>query len=163
MLQLRDDAVPVGKSPGNPPRRIGYGELYPHLPGNLQIMVVAFPLTAIASVLWFAFSPNQYSRKVLFFVAVVFPIYVVMFERHRRKLQQYRQVVGDISAITDGEYGCKVLHYRYRYEGRIYEDDHMTVDPQSLGVGAVWVLVDPRRPSRSVLWMGKQDAASGAG
>jgi hypothetical protein len=156
---MRDPPVPLETSPGDPPRSIGYRTLLGLLPGNLQIIVLVYPLLTIVSVLWFTFRPNEYSGKVLLVVAAVLPIYAVMIERFRRKLQRYQQVVGTVIAITAGAImegfgGCKVLHYQYEYRGGTFRDEHMTADPQGLRVAdAVWVLVDPNRPSRSVMWV----------
>jgi hypothetical protein len=157
---MPDSPVPVAASPGDPPRRIGYRTLYRLLPGNLQIVVVALPLVTITCVLWFTLRPNHNAGKALFVAAAVFPVYVVTIESFRRKLRRYRPVAATVTAITAGDTmvgfgGCKVLRYRYDYEGRSFKDEHMTVDPKGLTVGApVWVLVDPKRPSRSVLWVG---------
>jgi membrane protein YdbS with pleckstrin-like domain len=89
-------------SPREPPGSIGYGTLFTLLPGNLQIMVVVFPLLMVAGVLWVTLSPNHHSGKVLFVVTVMFSVYVVLIELHRRKLQRYQQVAGTITEITAG-------------------------------------------------------------
>ncbi len=157
---MPEHLIPVAAPPGDPPRAISYRALFALLPGNLQIMVVAHPLATVAGLIWFKLSPDEYSGKVLFFAIITLPIYVVMIELFRRKLQRYRQVVGTVTAIPAGDamegFGrCKVLHYQYPFDGGTYDDEHMTADPKGLKVGdPVWVLVDPNKPSRSVLWVG---------
>ena len=158
---MRDAPVQLHTLPGDPPRSIGYRALFTLLPGNLQIMVLVFPLVTIAGVVWFTLSPDRYSGNVLLVTIILLPIYAVMIELSRRKLQRYQRVVGTVTRINAGDTmegfgGCNVLHYRYDHAGSTFNDEHMTVDPKGLTVGdPVWVLVDPKKPSRSVMWVGK--------
>jgi hypothetical protein len=148
---------PKYASPGDAPRKIGLPTFYRLLPGNLQIMVIAFPPAAVGVSIWALLDPRKESLSSAFTALIMLPIYVLMIESHRRRLNNYHPAVGIITKVERGEKefsGCWVLHYAYVVDARDYNDDHMTANTIHPQPGElVWILVHPTKPRKSVLWI----------
>lgn len=131
--------------------------MYGLLPGNLQIMVIVIPPLTIAVAIWATLNPRKESLTPALTTAVMIPIYVLMIEWHRRRLNNYLPVVGIVTKVERGEKefsGCWVIHYAYVISGENFADDHMTSNKRRPEPGElVWLLVHPTKPSKFVLWL----------